>query len=475
MKLPNSIFFMVSTVMDNILLELNKGELIYDQIYRHIRGEILAGNISGGERIPSKRSLATHLGVSINSIDTAYGMLVAEGYINAKERSGYYVCRVASGQIITPSKTPANRQVADKKSEYNFGTSSIDSALFPFKLWCRIEREVLGDEQLLNHGDRQGDYNLRHAISRYLRAYRGVECDADEIVIGAGIDYLLCLVARMFEGSCVAVEDPGYGRAERVFRDFGTSTDYISLDESGMNIEKLNKSSAMLAYITPSCQFPTGITMPVRRRQEMLAWAGAEEGRYIIEDDYNSEFRFSGRPIPALKSLDSNGKVLHVGTFSKSVAPSLRIAYMVLPPKMLEEWTKKFGGYACTVSRFEQQALYRFIEGGHFSRHINRLRIACKKRRDCLIGELRSAFSNKVLISATESGLHIVADFNISITEAEMLVLAANHGLKLISMNDFCHDKSKGYNRRLVLGFSAMTEQQIIKAVELLKISFNRE
>ncbi len=468
-------FFYGVNVMDSILLELNKGELIYEQIYRHIRGEILAGKIVSGERLPSKRSLAKHLGVSINSVDTAYGMLVAEGYINSKERSGYYACSVVSGQIIAPSRAVSNRLQSGKKSIYNFGTSSIDSALFPFKLWCRIEREVLGDEQLLNHGDRQGDYNLRHVISRYLRAYRGVDCDANEIVIGAGIDYLLCLVARMFEGSCVAVEEPGYGRAERVFRDFGTSTVHIPLDQDGMSISDLDKSLAQLAYITPSCQFPTGITMPVRRRQEMLAWAEAREGRYIIEDDYNSEFRFSGRPIPALKSHDINGRVVHVGTFSKSVAPSLRIAYMVLPPKLHEEWGKKFGVYACTVSRFEQQALYRFIEGGHFSRHINRLRNTCKKRRDCLITALKTCFKDKVTISVAEAGLHIVVDFHLPLSEDEMLNAASNNGLTLLSMNDFHHGKTRKSSCRLILGFSAMTEQQIIKAVELLKISFNRE
>ncbi len=460
--------------MQSIILQLNRNELIYEQIYRFLRGEILAGRIASGERLPSKRALATQLSISVNTVDTAYGMLLAEGYIISRERSGFYACRVASGQIITPTKKEHSIQDTPHNKAFNFGTSSIDSALFPFKLWCRIEREILGDEQLLNHGDRQGDYNLRYAICRYLRAYRGVDCMPEEIVIGAGMDYLLCLISRIFEGSCVAVENPGYGRAERVFRDFGTKTEYISLDNQGMDIERLKESSAMLAYITPSCQFPTGVTMTVSRRQEMLSWAAEQEGRYIIEDDYNSEFRFSGRPIPALKSMDIQGKVLHLGTFSKSVAPSLRIAYMVLPAGVLAKWNEKYKNYACTVSRFEQQTLCRFIEGGHFSRHINRLRIACKKRRDILISALKTEFKGDVSIAAAETGLHIVVDFKSEMTESEMLKSAEQNGLSILSMNDFCHDEQKKYNRKLILGFSAMAEQQIKKAVELLRLSFTQ-
>ncbi len=432
----------------------------------------MSGRIVSGERLPSKRSLATQLRVSVNTVDTAYGMLVAEGYISSRERSGFFACAVSSGSGIAPSRESRNRVERDNKTLYNFGTSAIDSTLFPFKLWCRIEREVLGDEQLLNLGDKQGDYNLRDAVSRYLRAYRGVECEPEDVVIGAGIDYLLCTVARLFEGSHVAIENPGYGRAERVFRDFGAKTTYISLDKRGMDVEKLSFSPAKLVYVTPSCQFPTGITMPVSRRQEMLAWAEEDNERFIVEDDYNSEFRFSGRPIPALKSLDAGGKVIHIGTFSKSVAPSLRVAYMVLPEHLLLRWRERFGSYACTVSRFEQQALYRFIDKGHFSRHINRLRVACKRRRDCLIKALKENFKNKVNIVASETGLHVVADFSLNITEEEMLSKAEQNGLNIISMNDFCHSSQKSYNRRIILGFSAMTEQQILKAVELLKISF---
>ncbi len=455
--------------MDNITLGLNRGELIYDQIYRFLKEEILGGRIKCDERLPSKRSLATQLGVSVNTVDTAYGMLMAEGYITSKERSGFFACNVASEQIIMPAKPTRDYNKNQQSVLYNFTTSSIDSSLFPFKLWCRIEREVLGDEQLLNHGKRQGDYNLRSAICSYLKAYRGFECRPEEIVVGAGIDYLLSLTARLFEDSCVAVENPGYGRAERVFRDFGTFTEYIPLDKNGMSYQELKKSDAQLAYLTPSCQFPTGIIMPVSRRQEILSWANEDESRYIIEDDYNSEFRFSTRPIPALKSLDSAGKVVHIGTFSKSVAPSLRVAYMVLPQSLLARWEERFSVYACTVSRFEQQALCRFIEGGHFSRHINRLRIACKKRRESLVSALKENFKDSVEVTAADTGLHVIADFKVGLSEQEIINRAKEVQISIISMNEYCHGEHKKYDCRFILGFSAMNEQQIKKAVTILK------
>ncbi len=455
--------------MDNITLELNRGKLIYEQIYSFLKAEILEGRIKSNERLPSKRTLASQLGVSINTVDTAYGMLMAEGYIISKERSGFFACSVSSQQLLTPSKAKEEFRKDVQAPLYNFATSSIDSSLFPFKLWCRIEREVLGDEQLLNHGARQGDYNLRSAICQYLKAYRGFECREEEVVVGAGMDYLLCLIARMFEGCCVAVENPGYGRAERVFRDFGTFTEYIQLDSNGMSYVDLRRSNAQLAYLTPSCQFPTGITMPVSRRQDILDWAKEESQRYIIEDDFNSEFRFSTRPIPALKSIDSVGRVIHIGTFSKSVAPSLRVAYMVLPPTLLERWISRFSEYACTVSRFEQQALCRFIEGGHFSRHINRLRITCKKRKDCLVESLKDAFGNCVVVTAADTGLHVVADFKVELSEQGIIDKAKEHKINITSMNEFCHGEQIKYDRRFMLGFSAMNEQQIKKAVQILR------
>ncbi len=454
--------------MISIMIDFDDKRYIYDQIYRAFRDGILCGDICGGERLPSKRSLASQLGVSINSVDTAYQILAAEGYIMSRQRSGFFACNLAPQPKVSLQKSEPATKKTPQVRKFNFTTSGIDSALFPYKLWCRIEREVLGDASLLNHGDRQGDYNLRRVVCDYLRGYRGIDCHPEEIIIGAGMDYLLCILARLFEGQTVAVENPGYGRAAKVFGDFGANTVFVPLDSEGMDVNFLRKTSADLAYITPSCQYPTGITMPVNRRHDIMSWARECSKRYIIEDDFNSEFRFSTRPIPSLKSQDGDGKVIHIGTFSKSVAPSLRIAYMLLPPTLLSEWQERFGGYSCTVSRFEQQALFRFIEKGHFQRHVNRLRITFKKRRDHLINELKRLFGKDLIISPSNSGLHILVAYNGNIEISSLLERAVANGIQLQTLGEFNLVETPNRDDRLIFGYSAMDEKRITQATELL-------
>ena len=249
----------------------------------------------------------------------------------------------------------------------------MDTALFPFKTWARIQREtVTAHPELLNHGSRQGDASLRAAIAKYLHAYRGVVCAPEQIVVGAGIEYLVGLLARLFCASTFAVENPGYPRTAQVLRNNGVRTVFVPVDGDGMTLDALQAGGAQLAYVTPSHQFPTGATMPIARRTELLRWAGAAPGRYVVEDDYDSEFRYDTRPIPSLQGLDQAGRVIYVSTFSKSMAPSMRIGYMVLPVPVLEMYRAEYGVYSSTVSRFEQQTLCRFMEEGHFARHLNR-------------------------------------------------------------------------------------------------------
>lgn len=271
----------------------------------------------------------------------------------------------------------------------------MDPALFPFRTWARLQKELLySSPELLTHGDAQGDIELRQALADYLEEYRGVQCRAEQVVVGAGLEYLLGLLAPLLPGPA-AVENPGYPRARRVLENNGVSCCCLPVDADGLSIEALSRSGAAVCYVTPSHQFPTGATMPAGRRAELLHWASRRPGeRYIIEDDYDSEFRFDTRPLPSLQGMaGADGPVVYLSTCSRSLAPSIRIAYMVLPIQLLPAWRAAYRLYSSPVSRFEQQTLARFINEGYFTRHLARERVAYKARRDALVRALNAAFA----------------------------------------------------------------------------------
>ena len=352
--------------MESFTLGLMRGDgaPLYRQLYRHIVEEIASGGLAAGEKLPSKAPPAADLRVSVSTVETAYQMLVAEGYIAARAKSGFTVCRIEKLDAPVRPAPAAPPEPPAKRWAYDLARA-VDTALFPFKTWARIQREtVTAHPELLNHGSRQGDASLRAAIAKYLHAYRGVVCAPEQIVVGAGIEYLVGLLARLFCASTFAVENPGYPRTAQVLRNNGVRTVFVPVDGDGMTLDALQAGGAQLAYVTPSHQFPTGATMPIARRTELLRWAGAAPGRYVVEDDYDSEFRYDTRPIPSLQGLDQAGRVIYVSTFSKSMAPSMRIGYMVLPVPVLEMYRAEYGVYSSTVSRFEQQTLCRFMEEG---------------------------------------------------------------------------------------------------------------
>ncbi len=473
--------------MENLVLNFSDKQPLYRQLYANISGAIRKGTLKAGEKLPSKRRLAQNLSISVNTVDTAYQMLVAEGYINSKPRSGYSVCNFESLPIIEAQKGKAQKNDVKENEtrlklppiKYNFGTAGIDTSLFPYKTWCNLQREVFAENNdILNHGHRHGDIELRIAISNHLREFRAAGCEPEQIIVGAGMEYLLGLLARMFSKNTFAVENPGYNRASTILKNSGANVININVDESGMSILQLEKSTAKLAYITPSHQFPTGVTMPIARRTALLKWAHAKNGRFIIEDDYNSEFRFDGKPLPALQGLESGENVIYISTFSKSIAPAIRIAYMALPKKLLAQFDTFFGHYSCTVSRFEQQTLYKFIKGGYFARHLARIRTQYKIRRDEMISALKLHFGEDISIKGAHTGLHLVlvtkemtcgkADY-----EQKMVQEAAQHGIKITAMaiEKATEDEQTETNfaRGLVLGYGALVPGDIPEAVAALK------
>jgi GntR family transcriptional regulator/MocR family aminotransferase len=412
------------------------GGPLYEQLYRHLADEIRAGRLTAGERLPSKRALAAHLHISRNTVEAAYAMLAQEGYVSARPRSGFYVApleaRFDAGASAAPKAPPSE---AAPRWALDLKTNAVDVASFPYRTWARLNRAVLLDgAMLLEAGDPRGDLPLRQALALHLREFRGVSCDASQVVVGAGMEYLLMLLLRLLGGTPVyALEDPGYPKTAALLRGSGLGVRHIPLDAEGMRPDALRQSGAEIAYVTPSHQFPTGCIMPVGRRLTLLAWAGEREGRYVIEDDYNGEFHFSGRPIPAAQGLDRAGRVIYMSTFSRVLAPSIRIGYMVLPPALAARLAASLGSYSSTVSRFEQQTLLRFLSEGYLDRHLARVKAIYRRRRDALTARLREL---GIPYAGESAGLHLLLRLSPA-RAAEARRRAALRRLRLYWLSDF--------------------------------------
>ena len=476
-------------IMNELAIELraDADNCLYLQIYEYIKKEIKEGKLLKGEKLPSTRSLAEHLQVARSTVDTAYGQLLAEGYIIAKPCKGYFVAEVENlfelpdfagveKEEAKPGKEGLLQQQKDEKEDflYDFSPHAISMKDFPFATWKRITREILveGSSEMFALGDAKGDYELRLTISRYLHLARGVSCKPEQIIVGAGTDYLLMLLEKILGRHVpIAMENPTYKRAYRVFQSFAYEIETLPMDESGISMEALYRSGARIAYVMPSHQYPTGTVMPIGRRLELLKWAEKEEGRYLIEDDYDSEFRYRGKPIPALQASDRRGKVIYMGTFSKSIAPAIRVGYMVLPVDLLKKYEENCGFYASTVSRIDQRILNEFIREGYFERYLNKMRKLYKEKHDFLLEQLTD-FEEEFLISGENAGLHVLLTSKRKIPEAELLRSARKAGIKLYGMSDSLFGQKKPderYENTVLLGYGALSVKEIEEGVEALK------
>lgn len=354
---------------------------LYEQLYTDIKRDILDGKLPDGSKLPSKRAQAERLGVSVITVENAYSQLLAEGYIAARERSGYYVC---AGDICDalPAKSPYETE--EDVPEDNIPESASHETVFPFSVWTRLMRTVILEKNsaMLAPVPPGGAPELQRAISAHLKAFRGINVPPHRIIVGAGTEYLNDLLVKLLGNSLTyAVENPGYHKPARIYRLNGALCLPISLDEQGISAEELYYKNVDVAHISPAHHFPTGVVMPISRRMELMRWAAQRNG-YIIEDDYDSEFRWSGRPVPAMFGLDTSGRVIYMNTFSMTIAPSVRIGYICLPAELYERWKERMSFITCPVPAFEQYTLARFIEGGHFERHINRMRKHYRRIRE---------------------------------------------------------------------------------------------
>lgn len=459
-----------------IPLEQASRKPLYEQIYTYICREIRSGSLQAGERLPSTRMLAEHLRVSRSTTQMAYDQLEAEGYIEARPCRGYFVCRIeglvevccleSSG--AKPESLADSGIQEDSGILVDFSPRGIDLESFPYNTWRKLSRSALTEDQkeMFLPGIHQGELDLREAIRSYLHGARGVNCSASQIIVGAGNEYLLMLLAQILGSSQkIAMENPTYKQAYRVFKSLGFDVCPIEMDENGMDPRTLKESGADVAYVMPSHQFPMGIVMPVGRRQELLKWA--EGGRYLIEDDYDSEFRYRGKPIPALQSLDRTGRVIYFGTFSRCIAPAIRVSYMVLPLELLERYRRKAGFYASTVSRIDQNILCRFLSEGHFERHLNRMRAIYKAKHDALL-EAAAPLEQQFSIGGEYAGIHILLTDRQGRKEEELVYQARQAGVKVYGLSG-CHiGEGKELPSTLLLGYANVTLEQIRSGTELL-------
>ena len=444
---------------------------LYEQIYRRMVEEIRAGRLVAGERAPSKRQLCAQLGVSLSTVETAYGMLVAEGYLQSQPRSGYRVCSLLPLDAPVPQETPSPAPApATPALSDVFSTAAVDTHIFPSSVWASLTREALKDPDLLQRGDPQGDLPLREALCDFLRSCRGVKCHSEQVVVGAGMEYLLSVLFQLFDPATpVALENPGYHAAYRTLENLGRSAVRVPVDRQGMAPGALAASGAGVAYVTPSHQFPTGTAMPAGRRTELLRWAYAAPGRYLIEDDYDSEFRYASRPIPAMQGMDTGGRVVYTGTFSRTLAPSIRAAYLILPETLLEVYKARFAHGASTVSRFEQRVLCRFLSSGQYGRHLRRAGSLYRARCAALTAALRDAFPEG-RISGAGAGLHLLLTLP-GRNEADLAARAAAAGYRVRTLGEYCRGPSP-LPGSLVLGFAGLDTAAAPEAVGDLARAF---
>lgn len=454
---------------------------LYTQLYRQIKEAILSGRFPADARLPSVRELASQLSVGRNTVENAYLELYAEGYIYSKERSGYFTSPLAEGPALlaaAPKKTVV--EVAREKpvpAAFDFHPARLDPDAFPGRIWRSCFHEALqhGARDLSLYGEPQGEAALRRQIQKYLEQSRGVVCEVDQIIVCAGLQHGLDLVAHLLKDRCpvVAVEDPGYHLARAVFRNHGLEIVPLPVREDGLNLDLLQESRCTVAYVTPSHQFPVGCVMPIANRLKLIQWA-RDGGNVIIEDDYDSELRYHGKPIPSLQGLDPGGNIVYSGTFSKVLSPALRISYLVLPPSLLPTYRLLFGEYACSVSMLEQKALALFMEQGHWERHVRRMRTLYRKKHDALLRAVEQHFGAEARVVGLGAGLHVVLQLpNLSFKEEQLVASASRNGINIFPFSVTCVNVQPDAPA-VVLGFGGLSIDKIERGIELLHQSWHK-
>lgn len=451
-------------------LEKGSGKSMYAALYEFIREDIRAGRLPAGSRLPSRRTLAANLGVSTVTVESAYAQLIAEGYAESKERSGVFVCAIGSALPRPQRSASVCIEQRRERTALDLSGGGGEDVPFPFSVWARTMRTVISErgEKLLHPVDFRGARELREAIADHLYRVRGLLVSPEQIVVGAGNEYLYGLMVQLLgRDKRYAVEDPGYPKITGIYQANDVSVSHIPLDGEGMSVGALEESGADIAHISPAHHFPTGIVMPARRRSELLAWAYAQPDRFILEDDYDSELRHSGKPVPPLFSLDSQQRVLYLSTFSQTIAPSLRIAYVCLPPQLLMRLRERLSFYSCAVPTFEQYTLAHFIASGDYERHLNRLRKRYREKRTILLSQIeQSPLHGRCRVIEENAGTHFLLQLQTAVADTVLKQRAAESGLAVRFLSDY--RTQGGSTGCMVFNYACLDTDRVPSALETL-------
>lgn len=452
-------------------IKKNSGPL-YVQVYDDLRTKIMEGKIPFGSKLPSIRGLARHLHVSNNTISLAYDLLADEDFIERKPRSGIYVKKQIEDIFPFPHSSEEDRKVEYKPSpRYDFRYGTLNSTLFPAKTFHNIANAIYAERQqeLFTYGDVQGEFGLRKEVHHYLINSRGVKCAPEQIIITSGTQQSLILLSQILNlpDKLIGLEEPGYNGARIIFENLNVNVEPIPIKNDGLSIEELYKINPYAVYVTPSHQFPTGVIMTQKKRKQLLQWA-RDHHSFIIEDDYDSEFRYVGKPIQAIQGMDEAEKVIYLGTFSKLFLPSMRMSYIVLPSPLLSIYKELFSLYEQTVPRLQQWIMEAFMKTNYLNKHIARMRNAYRKKHTVLIAEITKRFdSNKFEILGECSGLHILVKVY-GKSEEELIKLAFSKDVKVYPTSPYWKRKAQCETGTVLLGFGSLSEEEIQQGVSML-------
>lgn len=461
-------------------------DTLYEYLYKCIKKDILEGKLAAGERLPSKRPFAKNLGISVITIENAYAQLMAEGYITSIPKKGFYVSNL-DFELLDHEELAVDKENEEEKGNKkvqwfaDFASNQTEPERFPFSIWTRLIRELISEDKdrLMKNSPPGGILALREAIAGHLLSFRGMHVEPEQIIVGAGTEYLYGLLVQLLGYDKIyGVEDPGYKKIHKVYQSNHVTCELISLDEDGICPATLEKKGVDVVHISPSHHYPTGMVTPVSRRYEILGWANKKEGRYIIEDDYDSEFRLLGKPMPSLQSIDVIDKVIYMNTFTKSLASTIRISYMVLPKSLMQQFKDQLSFYSCTVSNFEQYTLARFIEKGYLEKHINRMRSHYRKLRDRIISLIKAHPAAAAFhIMEEDAGLHFLMKVDTDLDDASLVDRAAGAGIRILCLSDYYHAGGQTGARAhtLVMNYSGIAEEILDEAVDRLCCSLTKQ
>ena len=454
---------------------------LYHYLYQCIKKDIVSGNILAEEQLPSKRNLAQNLGVSVVTVENAYAQLLTEGYVYSLPKKGFFVADIGAAESTKmqrkmPRSRRRNTEKFDESERTNpkyiadFASNGADIEAFPFTTWAKITREVLCERQddLLQVSPVAGVLELRRAIARMLREFRNIQVSPEQIVIGAGTDYLYSLLVQLLGfDKCYAVEDPGWGKISKLYSKYGVNVCHIPIHGDEF-VDALKKTDADVVHISPSHHFPTGKVMPVGERYRLLSWASESPKRYIVEDDYDSEFRMTGKPIPALQNIDVTEKVIYLNTFSKTMTSAIRLSYMVLPLHLAEIFHNELSFYSCTVSNLDQYVMAKFIDHGYYETHINRMRNLYRGKRDLLLNAIaKSPLSKKANVLEENAGLHFILQVQTKFSDEEFCKRAQQHGVNIRALSEY-YFEAEPSEHKFVINYSSVDKKKMQRAVQVI-------